>query len=123
MGYFDSQGELNFKEIQLPTTNAITDIKYVNGYSDYTFKVAETTTDYLFGYYIATSGQEIFISRDGLSWAKYAKPSATLNVIAAHYETIVLASQENYNKTGNLIEIKFIPIIIHESFNFTVLNF
>lgn len=110
LGYFDSQGELNFKEIQLPTTNAITDIKYVNGYSDYTFKVGETTTDYLFGYYIATSGQEIFISRDGLSWAKYAKPSATLNVIAAHYETIVLASQENYNKTGNLIEIKFIPI-------------
>ena len=110
LGYFDSQGKLNFKEIQLPTTDSITDIKYVNGYSDYTFKVLADTTDYLFGYYIATSVREIFISRDGLSWAKYAKPSTTFNVIAAHYGIVALASAELNNKTGNIIDIKFIPI-------------
>lgn len=109
-GYFDSQGTLNFEEIQLPTADNIIDIKYIKGYRDYTFQVLAATSDYLFGYYVATSKNHIFISEDGVSWAKYAKPSPVADVIASHYGAIVLASSELNNKTGNFIDIKFIPI-------------
>ena len=114
LGYFDDQEILHFNKIQLPTTDDILDIKYVNGYRDDVFRVSLSTADYLFGYYVATSKKEVFISTDGISWAKYAKPSLTENVIASHYGTIVLASKELYNKTSNIIDVTYMPIEAEE---------